>query len=72
MPEIRDSRHRDFWISGFSEFWIRWVGSGPIGFLAPLRFKALDSQPEKSNMGSVQADVHDLGLLEKSNGPVDW
>ena len=36
------------------------VRSGPIGFIAPLRFKTLDSQPEKSNMGPVQNDFHDF------------
>ena len=36
------------------------VGMGPIGLGAPLRFKTLDSQPEKSNMGPVSTDVHDF------------
>ena len=36
------------------------VGSGPIGLVAPWRFKTLDSQPEKSNMGPVSTDFHDF------------
>ena len=36
------------------------VGMGPIGLLAPLRFKTLDSQPEKSSMGPVSTSVHDF------------
>ena len=36
------------------------VGRGPIGLVAPLRFKTLDSQPEKSNMGPVSNDFHDF------------
>ena len=36
------------------------VGSGPIGLVAPLRFKMLDSQPEKSIMGPVLTDFHDF------------
>ena len=36
------------------------VRMGPIGLGAPLRFKTLDSQPEKSNMGPVSIDVHDF------------
>ena len=34
------------------------VGTGPIGLVAPLKFKRLDSQPTKSNMGPVSIDVH--------------
>ena len=34
------------------------VGSGPIGLVAALRFKILDSQPDSSNMGPVWIDVH--------------
>ena len=36
------------------------VGRGPIGLVAPLRFKTLDSQPEKSNMGPVSTKCHDF------------
>ena len=45
------------------------VRRGAIGFLAPLapfRFRILDSQPEKSNMGPVPTDVHDFRLFQKS------
>ena len=42
------------------------VGSGPIGLVAPLRFKKLDSQPEKSNMGPVPTDFHDFLTFQKS------
>ena len=41
------------------------VGRDPIGFVAPLRFKPLDSQPEKSNMGPVSTNVHDFELFRK-------
>ena len=34
------------------------VGRGPIGLVAPSRFKILDSQPDSSNMGPVQVDFH--------------
>ena len=40
---------------------VLWVGRVPIGLVAALRFKTLQSQPEKSNMGVVQADFHELG-----------
>ena len=50
------------------------VGRGPIGLVAPLRFKTLDSQPEKSNMGPVSTDVHYfcyfLGKWRRLSGPV--
>ena len=36
------------------------VGRGPIGLVAPSRFKTLDSQPEKSNMGPVSIKFHGL------------
>ena len=36
------------------------VGRGPTGLVAPWRFKTLDSQPEKSNMGPVSINVHDF------------
>ena len=35
-------------------------GRGPLGFIAPWRFKILDSQPEKPNMGLVPIDVHEF------------
>ena len=41
------------------------VPSGPIGLVAALRFKILDSQPEKSNMGPVWTDFHDLNIFKK-------
>ena len=34
------------------------VGRGPIGLVAALRFKILDSQPDSSNMGTVWIDFH--------------
>ena len=42
------------------------VGRGSIGFAAPLRFKKLDSQPEKSNMGPVPTDFYDFLTFQKS------
>ena len=50
------------------EFYIAVLGfrRGPIGFIAPLTFKWLDSQPEKSNMGPVPIDVHDFLTFQKS------
>ena len=42
------------------------VGRGPIGFIAPLSFKWLDSQPEKSNMGPDPSDFHDFLTFQKS------
>ena len=36
------------------------VRRDPIGFAVPWRFKTLDSQPEKSNMGPVPVHVHDF------------
>ena len=50
------------------DFYIAVLGvpSGPIAFVAPLRFKIPDSQPDKSNMGPVQTDVHDLCDFKKS------
>ena len=41
------------------------VGRGPIGFIAPLSFKWLDSQPDSSIMGPVQTDFHDFRLFQK-------
>ena len=47
--------------------WQFWgVTSGLIGFVASLRFKMLDSQPEKFNMGRVSIDVHDVRNFENS------
>ena len=42
------------------------VGRVPIGLVAPLRFKWLDSQPDSSNMGPVPTDVHDFLTFQKS------
>ena len=42
------------------------VPSGPIGLVAPLRFKTLDSQPEKSNMGPFWIDFHDFREFENN------
>ena len=42
------------------------VRRGPIGLVAALRFKILDSQPEKSNMGPVWTDFHDFEQFQKS------
>ena len=42
------------------------VGRGPIGLIALLRFKWLDSQPDSSNTGPVSIDVHDFLLFQKS------
>ena len=50
------------------EFYITVLGvpSGPIGFVAALGFEIFDSQPEKSNLGSVWTDFHDVELFHKS------
>ena len=42
------------------------VGRGPIGLVAALRFKRLDSQPDSSNMSPVQTDFHDFCDFAKS------
>ena len=42
------------------------VRRGPIGFIAPLSFKWLDSQPDSSNMGPVPTDFHDFLTFQKS------
>ena len=34
------------------------IARGLIGLVASFRFKMLDCQPEKSNMGLVPIDVH--------------
>ena len=41
---------------------------GPTGFIAPLSFKWLDSQPGKLNMGPVSTDFHDFLTLQKKSG----
>ena len=41
------------------------VRKGPMGFIAPWRFKALDSQPVKSNMGPASIDFHDFDFFGK-------
>ena len=49
------------------------VGMGPIGLVAALRFKMLDSQPDSSNMGPVWIDVHDFCVFsKKSHGFLAW
>ena len=47
------------------EFYMAVLGVGmcPIGLVAPLRFKTLDSQPEKSNMGPVSIDFHESRIF---------
>ena len=42
------------------------VGRVPIGLVAPLRFKWLDSQPDSSNMGPVSTDFHEFRQFQKS------
>ena len=42
------------------------VGRVPIGLVAPLRFKWLDSQPDSSNMGPVSTDFHEFRDFRKS------
>ena len=44
------------------EFYMAVLGVGicSVGLVAPLGFKRLDSQPEKSNMGPVSTDFHDF------------
>ena len=42
---------------------------GPIGLVAPSRFKILDSQPDSSNMGAVSTDFVDFcDFLNGING----
>ena len=50
------------------EFYMTVLGvpSGPIGLVAPLRFKMLDSQPEKSNMGPFSIEFHGLHVFESN------
>ena len=49
------------------EFYMAVLGVGmcPIGLVALLGFKTLDSQPEKSNMGPDSIDFHDFELFRK-------
>ena len=57
------------------EFYMPVLGfrRGPIGFIAPLSFKWLDSQPEKSNMGPVPTDLYDFLTFQKSrDGFLTW
>ena len=63
----------DFW-SIFDFYMAVWgVRSGPIGFIAPLSFKWLDSQPVKSDMGPVPIDFHGFRLFQKScHGFLAW
>ena len=42
------------------------VGRGPIGLVAPLRFKWLDSQPVESDMGPLPINFHEFRLFQKS------
>ena len=50
------------------EFYMAVLGvrRGPIGFIAPLSFKWLDSQPDSSNMGPVSTDFHEFRQFQKS------
>ena len=50
------------------EFYMAVLGvpNGPIGFIAPLSFKWLDSQPDSSNMGPVPTDFHDCLTFQES------
>ena len=47
-------------------WWLLGVGRGPFVLVAPLRFKMLDSQPGKSNMGPVLVDFRDFKIFRKS------
>ena len=49
------------------------VGKGPIGLVAPLRFKWLDSQPDSLNMGPDSTDFHELcDFLKSWGGFLTW
>ena len=58
----------DSWVGGVHVFLVDFefymavlgVGMGPIGLGAPLRFKMLDSQPDKSNMSPDSIKLHDF------------
>ena len=56
------------WILADFEFYMAVLGfrRGPIGFIAPLSFKWLDSQPDSSNMRPVPTDFHDFLTFQKS------
>ena len=67
MGSIRFLADFEFDIAGLR------IRRGPIGFIAPLSFKWLDSQPEKSNMGPVPTDFHDvLTFLKSQDGFLTW
>ena len=44
---------------------VQGFGKGPIGLLAALKFKMLDSQSDSSNMGPVWIDVRDFCVFSK-------
>ena len=49
------------------------VGRVPIGLVAPLRFKWLDSQPDSSKMGPVSIDFHEFcDFLKSWGGFLTW
>ena len=49
------------------------VPSGPIAFAAALAFKWLDSQPEKSHMGTFPTDFYEICDFPKScRGFLTW
>ena len=52
------------------EFYMAVLGVGrvPIGLVAPLRFKWLDSQPDSSNTGPVPTNFHEFRDFQKSCG----
>ena len=57
------------------EFYMAVLGvpSGPIGLVAPLGFKILDSQPDSSNMGPVSTDFHEFcDFLKSWGGFLTW
>ena len=62
MGSIGFLPHLDFYMA------VLGVGSGPIGLVAPLRFKTLDSQLDTSNMDPFQTDVHDFEHFPNSYG----
>ena len=56
----------DFWLILIFVIAVLGFRRGPIGFIAPLSFKWLDSQPDKLNMGPVPIDFHDFLTFQKS------
>ena len=54
----------DFWwtFGSYIAFWR--APRVPIGLVAPLKFKTLDSQPEKSNIVPVQEAFDELGKTD--------